>query len=185
MKLGIEIYDNVLTSDQCQELISLYESDKRKTPGVVGNYQIVDSVKKSTDVCCNFTDIADNNYNKILLPALHSAVDKFVSQYQILKMLSLWRVDDVYNIQKYENGEGYFRLHCEHEISNPDRILAWMIYLNDAQCGTEFPYQNLITESRAGRCVVWSAGWTHAHKGVTPNIGVKYIATGWYQFIRN
>jgi len=37
-----------------------------------------------------------------------------------------------------------------------------MIYLNDAECGTEFPYQDIIVEAKEGRCVLWSAGWTHA-----------------------
>ena len=65
---------------------------------------------------------------------------------------------------------------------NPQRILAWMIYLNDAECGTEFPYQDITLEAKAGRLALWPAAWTHPHKGVTPNIGNKYIATGWYEY---
>ena len=58
--------------------------------------------------------------------------------------------------------------------------LAWMVYLNDAASGTEFPYQEMIVEPKEGRTVIWPAGWTHPHKGVTPNEGIKYIATGWF-----
>jgi hypothetical protein len=37
-------------------------------------------------------------------------------------------------------------------------------------------------QPKTGRAAIWSAAWTHVHKGVTPNIGDKYIATGWCQF---
>ena len=86
----------------------------------------------------------------------------------------------VYNLQKYEEGEGFFSLHNEQSGSYPYRLLAWMVYLNDAKSGTEFPYQEMIVEPKEGRTVIWPAGWTHPHKGVTPNEGTKYIATGWF-----
>ena len=59
---------------------------------------------------------------------------------------------------------------------------AWMIYLNDAESGTEFPYQEIVLQPKQGLCAVWPAYWTHPHKGVTPNRGDKYIATGWINF---
>ena len=37
-------------------------------------------------------------------------------------------------------------------------------------------------EAEQGKGVIWPAGWTHPHKGVTPNIGNKYIATGWFEY---
>ena len=42
--------------------------------------------------------------------------------------------------------------------------------------------QNKISEAKAGRLVIWPSAWSHPHKGVTPNKGLKYIATGWYCF---
>ena len=86
----------------------------------------------------------------------------------------------VYNLQKYEQGEGFFSLHNEQSGSYPYRLLAWMVYLNDAKSGTEFPYQEMTVTPKEGRTVIWPAGWTHPHKGVTPNEGIKYIATGWF-----
>ena len=57
-----------------------------------------------------------------------------------------------------------------------------MIYLNDAQCGTCFPHQDVILIPKQGDLWVWPAFWTHAHRGEVPNIGDKYIATGWCEF---
>ena len=95
-----------------------------------------------------------------------------------------WRLCPFYNIQGYDGPEdGFFSLHNEHTGMYPYRMLAWMIYLNDAESGTEFPYQNKTITPKAGRTVIWPAGWTHPHKGVIPNEGLKYIATGWFYFL--
>ena len=80
--------------------------------------------------------------------------------------------------------DGYKMWHCEHgpfDISSR-RIIAWMFYLNNAKSGTEFMHFSNVRAKR-GRCVIWPSFWTHLHKGVTPNKGLKYIITGWASFI--
>ena len=59
--------------------------------------------------------------------------------------------------------------------------MAWMFYLNDAKSGTEFANYPTIN-AKMGRCVIWPSFWTHLHKGVIPNRGIKYIATGWFVY---
>ena len=111
-------------------------------------------------------------------------IDKYRNKYDYLHSIdkfSQWRLCPSYNIQRYDGKEeGYFSLHNETSGSYPYRLLAWMVYLNDAECGTEFPYQNITITPKKGRTVIWPAAWTHPHRGVTPNVGVKYIATGWF-----
>ena len=112
------------------------------------------------------------------------AIRKYREKYDYLDRIdkiSQWRLSPSYNIQRYDGKEeGFFSLHNETSGSYPYRLLAWMVYLNDAECGTEFPYQEKTVTPKTGRTVIWPAGWTHPHKGVTPNIGLKYIATGWF-----
>ena len=93
-----------------------------------------------------------------------------------------WGVEDEFTLKKFEGeDEGFKVWHMEHGKAVPYRILVWMFYLNDAQSGTEFFYYPKI-ESTKGRLVIWPAGWTHYHKGVTPNKGLKYLISGWYSF---
>ena len=103
-----------------------------------------------------------------------------------LDFIQSWTFSKYYNIQKYENeDDGYKQWHCEHGMEeNSNRILAWMFYLNDAKCGTEFAYFPTVN-AKAGRCVIWPAFWTHLHRGVIPNKGIKYIATGWYEYCKD
>ena len=87
------------------------------------------------------------------------------------------------NIQKYIEGGGYHQYHQEHGPRHSLRMLVWMLYLNDSKCGTEFPQWNKIVKAKQGRLVIWPAFWTHVHRGVTPNKGTKYIATGWFNYV--
>lgn len=179
---GIEIYDNALSEEECKFIIENFEGDGRKSIGVFGGKMIDPTIKLSTDLCCNFGDASFTNYNDIILPSLGKCTKQFEQKYDILKRIYYWGINNDYNIQKYRDGEGYFDLHCEHGENFSYRIAAWMIYLNDAECGTEFPYQETVITPKTGRCVLWSSSWIHAHKGVTPNIGEKYIATGWISY---
>ena len=110
-------------------------------------------------------------------------MDRYYKKYIVLSTSigSTFNIYDNYNIQRYEGEEdGYKAWHCEHGRGDDSskRILAWMFYLNDAKSGTEFKYYSTINAKR-GRCVIWPAGFTHTHRGVIPNKGLKYIATGW------
>tara|TARA_B100000427_G_C15152843_1_gene439469 strand:+ start:26 stop:601 length:576 start_codon:yes stop_codon:yes gene_type:complete len=176
----IQLFSDKFTQEECDELIDLFEKDPRKIEGVT-NDGLNHKHKKSTDLPLVFSP-DENQYSKIIIPKLFSAISAYKKGFPFLNEQE-WDVCPFYNIQKYEEGEGYFKLHCEHESSAPYRMLAWMIYLNNNPCGTEFPEQDLVLKSFRGDIVVWPAFWTHPHKGVTPNIGIKYIVTGWCEYI--
>ena len=108
---------------------------------------------------------------------------KYSEKYPHLNTLSSWVASSRYNIQRYDDGEGYFMMHCEHDEKTPFRILAWMYYLNDLENGgTKFTNYNMVVHAKKGRLVIWPAYWTHTHCGVISNTQTKYIATGWYTF---
>ena len=182
----------VLAPHECERIIQYFHDDDRKVQGeVVGDHKLED-VKQSTDVYISFddrhTDDADDKYNDIILPAVKFAVNSWVENHRFLITMPSFRTWESYNIQHYKDGEGYFGLHCECQPDDVNgdayvyRMGAWMIYLNDAESGTEFPYQEITLQPKQGLCAVWPAYWTHPHKGVTPNKGDKYIATGWINF---
>ena len=88
-------------------------------------------------------------------------------------------------IQKTEPGEGYHIWHCEHDVEEPSRVLAWSLFLNDVEEGgeLEFLHQNLRFKPRKGDFLIWPAHFTHIHRGNPPISNTKYIATGWYEWI--
>ena len=90
-----------------------------------------------------------------------------------------------YGIQRYKPGE-YYHWHIDggsHEFSQRQLVALW--YLNDvAGPGgeTEFLFQDLQIKPEQGKLVLFPPFWTHEHRAVTLQTGVKYIATTWVVF---
>ena len=178
----VEIYDDD-KPQACASIVNYFESVYDE--GSSRNSGLAFFNRSRQKVCAtktlNFSD--DVPINEEVYGFVQRALTQYTDKYNYLNTLnksSYWRLCPQYNIQRYNEGEGFFSLHNEQSGSYPYRLLAWMVYLNDAASGTEFPYQDMIVSPLAGRTVIWPAGWTHPHKGVTPNVGVKYIATGWF-----
>lgn len=87
-------------------------------------------------------------------------------------------------MQKTPPGGGYHVWHYENAGSiMAQRVLVWMIYLNDMPDGegeTEFLYQKRRIPPKSGTCVMWPAAFTHVHRGLTVYSENKYVLTGWY-----
>lgn len=47
---------------------------------------------------------------------------------------------------------------------------------------TQFRYQEVTVAPRAGKLILFPPFWTHEHRGVTLQRGVKYLATTWVVF---
>lgn len=90
--------------------------------------------------------------------------------------------DDV-KIQKTSPRGGFHDWHCEvNDLAVVDRCVAWMLYLNDIPEGegeTEFLWQGLRVQPKAGTMLIWPAFYTHTHRGNAVYSCSKYIATGW------
>ena len=94
-------------------------------------------------------------------------------------------VDMLYACQKTKVGEGYHFWHCENaEMKARNRILAFMVYLNDVNEGgeTEFLYQKCRFKPEKNTMLVWPSQFTHVHRGNPPLSNDKYIITGWVEY---
>ena len=199
----IGIYDNALNGEECRLILKRFESiDKhrhvRPDPSCSAEHMVekskdasfvVDIPLKFSKICTqinfNFNNKEDNFYHRLVEYAIYKSLLKYQKRYPFLQYgttCGKFNITKKYNIQKYEEGEGFYPLHCEQGTLAPYRMLVWMLYLNNAKSGTEFPTQNKVVKPKTGRMVIWPAGWTHPHKGVTPNRGLKYIVTGWWNY---
>ena len=89
-------------------------------------------------------------------------------------------------VQKTNSGGGYHVWHSENgSFLYRDRVLTWMIYLNDIPLenggATDFFHQEISFQPKKGTVVLWPATYTHVHRGsfLTGDVS-KYIATGWF-----
>ena len=137
-----------------------------KSQGVVSSGVLDTNQKKSIELDNTRFSLHPLAY-QLIIPAIDECTNRYVEKYTPLQHMDKWGIDDEFTLMKFEGeDEGFKVWHMEHG-KTPDcskRILVWMFYLNDAQCGTEF-YHHPNIESKKGRLVIWPAGWTHYHKG--------------------
>jgi hypothetical protein len=88
-------------------------------------------------------------------------------------------------MQRYRPGE-YYHWHVDGgpgEFSQRQLVAIW--YLNDVEGPggeTEFPLQEVLVKPEEGKLVLFPPFWTHVHRAVAMEKGVKYIATTWVCF---
>ena len=115
--------------------------------------------------------------------ALHEVIRQYVTDFMSWNYVFHCQINEIYNIQWYDKGQGFKRWHCERSTNDPlffERSLVFMTYLNDVDDGgTEFYYQNCEIKARKGLTLIWPADWTHTHRGVVSYTKEKKIITGW------
>ena len=90
-----------------------------------------------------------------------------------------------YAIQRTNAGE-YYHWHIDggsHSFSHRQLVAIW--YLNDVDGlggETEFLHQHVTITPEEGKLILFPPFWTHEHRGVALERGVKYLATTWVVF---
>jgi prolyl 4-hydroxylase len=144
--------------------------------------------KNSQDLLVRPNDVATAQPLRNYLSALFACYEDYLAQWSFLKSVVPRVHIGPFNIQKYEPGGHFTRLHSERtSLGSLQRVLAWMTYLNDVESEgeTEFTHYGIKVQPRVGRTLIWPAEWTHAHRGLAVGAGEKYIVTGWMHFPDN
>jgi len=174
---------NALPAALCDDMIRRFEEHSDdQYQGRIGQTASQDSsVKKTTDLVVSgkehWKDV-DNN----LFRSLGIAIKEFREAYPYFKGPFK---DMGYGIQRYNPGE-YYHWHIDggsHDFSQRQLVALW--YLNDVPGPggeTEFLFQDVKINPEKGKLVLFPPFWTHEHRAVTLNEGVKYIATTWIVF---
>ena len=187
----IGVFENVLTTEECQRFIDYFE--QMKSLNLVYNRQdLKDAVAHKKDDETLF--ILENSMLPLVKqnPIMETFTKKFWPCYQeYCNEFSILQEVETHGIisarlQKTEPGGGYHMWHFESSSTVvATRIIAWGLYLNDIDLGgeTEFLYQRRRFTPKAGRLVIWPAGFTHTHRGNPPLSNSKYLLTGWLEYM--
>ncbi|MGF1613271.1 MAG: 2OG-Fe(II) oxygenase [Gammaproteobacteria bacterium] len=172
-----------LPRDVCREMIGRFETRKdQQYEGLIGQRQWkARSIKKSTDL--TLSDKPDwKDIDAILFASLARAMGVFRQRYSYFR----GRFKDMgYVMQRTLPGE-YYHWHIDggsHEFSQRQLVAIW--YLNDVPGPggeTQFLYQDISVTPKEGNLLLFPPFWTHEHRGMTLERGVKYIATTWVVF---
>ncbi len=96
----IEIYDNALTKEECDILISEFENSPDIRAGMtVQGYD--PTAKKCRQLECDFREASV--ISNIIRPILCRHMGKYKKKYSSLNHLSAWKYDDGYSFKKFES----------------------------------------------------------------------------------
>ena len=174
---------NALPDSFCEEVVRRFEaSPQYQHRGRIGQLQERDkSVKKTTDlVVSGKEDWKD--VDQVFFRCVAAALGEFRETFPYFKGPFK---DLGYQVQRYRAGE-YYHWHIDggsHQFAQRQLVVLW--YLNDVPGPggeTEFLYQGVSVRPERGKMVLFPPFWTHEHRAVQLQQGVKYIATTWVVF---
>ena len=176
--------ERALPADVCLEAIRRFEaSADRQAPGRIGQAaELAPQVKRSTDLRISGREDW-RDVDRILSQQLVSTFNAFALEFPFFAANKF--KDIGYNLQRTLPGE-FYHWHVDAgpgEFSSRQMVAIW--YLNDVPGPggeTEFPLQEVLVRPAQGKLILFPPFWTHVHRGVTLEKGVKYIATTWVCF---
>ena len=175
-------YENLLPLDLCNNLIDLYEnvakSDVEKFTGDT-QFPQQELGRKDNSI---FIHESHPEVAKIVNEYLGKAIDMYSDEYFTVRGPKITSIE--VKLQKTPIRGGYHVWHCEQSSKKyADRVLAWTMYLNDIPEGegeTEFLWQGIRVQPKAGTVSIFPAAFTHTHRGNPVYSKDKYIVTGWF-----
>jgi hypothetical protein len=195
---GIGVIKNYASKEWCKLLIDafeMYNATKLSKNVLDGHYQLdttndgesqfrQGSMGRKDEQL--FLEVADagmaSTTNQIVGGAFEHYVKEYKGVVESSDPVSSWTC----KIQKTQKGGGYHIWHCEDGgFMYRDRVLTWMLYLNDIPVenggATDFLHQKCSFQPTVGTMVMWPATYTHMHRGsFLTGDTAKYIATGWF-----
>ena len=172
-----------LPADVCREIIRRFEENpEQQYEGRIGQQASKDrSIKRTTDLAAS-----GNEHWRDIDRMLHRSLGLAIREFQNLFPFFRGPFKDIgYNIQRYHPGE-YYHWHIDggsHQFADRQLVAIW--YINDVEGPggeTEFRAQGVKVTPEQGKLVLFPPFWTHEHRAVTVEKGIKYIATTWVVF---
>ena len=177
----IKVYDNVLSKDVCDSLISFFEENKDK-------HEKIDNDKCPSFTQINFTENhkVDNNIEELHKKVLSKVLEhkKLYYEYIDSRCFPEKNSFEQFRIKKYlNNKEELFDTHVDvKDYSSARRYLSFLFYLNDVEEGGETIFTGMEIKPKVGRLLVFPPLWMYPHKGCIPTSNEKYIMSTYLHY---
>ena len=188
----VGVFKNAFSKEYCESVIKKYER-MVQSGFALSRYDTESIVNLKKDDTQVFSHELSNDayiplheqqrtFNELFWGHYYPVYEK---QFGSLKEATDRHCSYAYKIQKTIVGGGYHVWHYEAcARDNCNRLLTWILYLNDVYEGgeTEFLYQHMRVKPEQGTLIIFPASFTHTHRGNPPLSNEKYIVTGWTEF---
>tara|TARA_Y100001973_G_C5139322_1_gene302074 strand:+ start:218 stop:751 length:534 start_codon:yes stop_codon:yes gene_type:complete len=166
----IYVLDSFLSEEESSILIDIYKNNK-PYESARGNY---------TAVVLDDVILKDNKLN-FFNGRIQKVLNEYISLYPELKFVSPFSLTEL-RLKCWKSGNYFNNWHSEHSLETPHRILNFMVYLSNHNCGTEFLNKTKVL-SKTGRLLIMPSYFTHTHRGmICPEGKDRYVLSGYFNF---
>ena len=193
---------NSLSKEICEDIIELFERDKKYgCKGLTGlgeDLKVKDTWDFPIQQMLNIEKKEWTNIHKLLYTDLYSNLKTYLNNLSNKNEYNKNHHDDCnkfkiiqanplkaesFQIQKYEPLTGKYIYHqdglCEIDQKRY-RVITYLWYLNDVDEGGETEFWGTYkVKPEAGKLILFPATWSYPHCGNIPISNAKYIITGW------
>lgn len=182
----IEYYPSAFPSDFCDYLIEVGEKNiikaEKRPKGKEEDFQ---------DLSFSLSPLLPEEATQFFLNTLQ---EKCITPYEEKYSVALkgimnkgYELHDL-KFQKTTPTQGFHLWHSEFAPIEKywERWGVYTLYLNDVIEGgeTEFLYQSQRVKPKKGAVSIFPSYYTHTHRGNPPISNIKYILTGWLNFVQ-
>lgn len=164
----IKFYENVLDSDFCDHIIYEFKNKSEHITYYNNQHYKFEQLNLNT---CGSEKIAKSFIHKVI-PYIQEYTESLGFQ-SYIKIRGFEHV----RIKKYLKGSDY-RFDTHVDVDDKDscvRYLTFILYLNDNNGHTTFPYLDLSFKPKKGSMIMFPPFWMFPHSGETPKDTDKYI----------
>jgi len=174
----VKVYDDILSKDDCDKIISLYEKsvEHERVSSPIYNFEQLNIADKE--------EWADAN--ELISNMSYSGAVAYFNDIQLPIVPDLKGFEQI-RIKKYRPNENErFDLHVDvGDYRTAKRFLVMFTYLNDVEEGgeTEFPTLGISVKPKKGRVLIFPPMWMFPHAGKAPISGDKYIMGTYLHYV--
>ena len=186
---AIQVWDNALDASQCEYIIDLFEHAELFEGNVISNGAVkVDVTAKKAwefDVSGIDDSMANASEWRAVERLMTSVTLKYLLKYEeansAIRGLKNPLAEEGFRMRRYHEADEHHTYHIDsgQEGRAPTRVLAAIIYLNEAVKGGEtvFLNQGKAVVPKCGRVLFFPSAFTYVHAGKRVTEGKKYIVT--------
>ncbi len=173
-------HSNLLTKSDCTKIIDWVFKNKELIPDI----GILYSGYYYCDI--SFDEILNNNDLKKLSDAIYKLKEFYVKKYpEVNNTFNVWDFEYI-RFKWWKPGKSFMPWHSDHGGKSErefKRIIAFLIYLSDNECYTEFRrYKNAKTKLGSG--IMFPTFFTHEHRGGICKKKIdRFVISGYISYI--
>lgn len=169
----IDEFPNAVSLALCAEIVEQFERDPSRRPSFINEGGVLTTarLRSGTMVALDRSVPEWERIFQELVPSIRSTVDTYLQRHAgLAALVDSGGIDCTLPlIEKTQAGQG-FDWHYDVSSSEPDRVLAGLLYLTTVKEGgyTEFAEPRRRISCEAGKIALFPPYWTHLHRGVPP-----------------